>query len=98
MNHFLTDVFGGRSPRALAVAATRTFLQGFASSLVGVPLVLNVSIAAWEAACLGGLAAVVALVHGLLQSPGTESTTTTVTTSTAPTEVTVSTEAAPEDG
>lgn len=89
---FISDVFGGKSPRALAVAVTRTFAQGWVGTVVAAPLVLDVSLPLWKSAAVGGITAVIALVHGLLQSPGTEATTVTTTTTSAPTEVTVSTE------
>lgn len=96
MSAFLAAVFGGKSPRELAVAMTRTWLQSALGILVAGPLVLDGGVAAWQAACVGGISAVIALLHGLVQAPRTEATTTTVTTTTAPTEVTVSTDATPD--
>lgn len=94
MTSFIAAVFGGKSPRELAIAMTRTFIQGSLGILVAGPLVLDVSVAAWQAACVGGISAVFALLHGLVQAPRTEVTTTTTTVTSAPVEVTVNTDPA----
>lgn len=96
MTGFIAAVFGGKSPRELAIAMTRTFIQGSLGILVAGPLVLDIDVAAWQAACVGGISAVFALLHGLVQAPRTEATTTTVTTTSAPVETVTSVGVAPD--
>jgi len=69
VSKFIENVFGGRSPEQLATAVTRTFLQGFLGFLIGIPLILGEGVEMYQAALGGGITAVVALLHGLVQDP-----------------------------
>lgn len=69
MTKFISAVFGGKSLEMLAQAVARTFIQGFLGFMVAGPAVMDFDITAWEAALGGGITAVIALLHGLVQDP-----------------------------